>query len=42
MMTVQKADKGIKKMETEEKALARIVSDWVEKYFQREKKGKWK
>lgn len=40
-MTPQKADKGIKKMEKEQAALVRILSAWVEKYFQREKKGKW-
>ena len=39
---IQKADKGIEKIETEEKALARIFLDWIDIELQRRKKGKWK
>ena len=38
----QKADKGIEKIETEEKALVRIFADWIGIELQRRKKGKWK
>ena len=39
---IQKADKGIEKIESEEKALVRIFVDWIDIELQRRKKGKWK
>jgi len=41
-MSLQKADKGIAKMEKEEKQVARIFRIWNALKIQRILKGKWK
>ena len=41
-MVEQKADKGIEKIEKEEKQLARVLRNWKEKWIQRKERGNWK
>lgn len=41
-MQTQKADKGIRQMEEEEKRLALILPTWETLTKQRKKKGNWK
>ena len=41
-MVDQKADKGIEKIEKEEKQLGHVLRDFKEKWKQRKERGNWK